>query len=458
LKTLSLAYALMLFLTSLQAQEKAAGRSSVLTHVTIVNLTGSAKSRDMDVLITGNRIAGINLSGRVRLPPHVDVINATGKFLIPGLADMHNHLGTSDSIPGPPIPGHEEVTDFRNNLAQMLSWGFTTIFSPSHTSTDLRSFTALRASASQDSTALPRYFGVGRAISVKGGHASLPRFASYLPDTADEARTNVREMSTAGVDAIKLIYDDETHTGRPAVPVMRPDVMQAIIDEAHKHGLKAYAHAPQLKYAKEVLRAGADGVVHAICDAPVDDEFIALMKKNHAIYVTTHSLRYAFADVVEWTQNLETLDERHVIPKDVYERFQSSGGSKRYKAVMGAITNEQLQYLRINLRRVFDAGILVLAGTDTGVPGVLLGVSSQMELVLLVKDGLTPQEALRTATVNAAIMLGRQKDQGSVDRGKLADLVVLDANPFDDIRNIIKINRVIKGGVIYDRAQLLGPH
>ena len=111
----------------------------------------------------------------------------------------------------------------------------------------------------------------------------------------------------------------------------------------------------------------------------------------------------------------------------------------------------------MNLRKIYDAGIPVMAGTDTSVFGVLLGVSSQMELILMVEAGLQPAEVLRTATMKAAKMLGREKVQGTVERGKVADLVILDADPLSDIRNITKIHRVIKGGVIYDPIQLLQP-
>ena len=119
------------------------------------------------------------------------------------------------------------------------------------------------------------------------------------------------------------------------------------------------------------------------------------------------------------------------------------------------MTREQPLYLRNNLRKVADAGLLVVAGTDTRVAGVLIGISSQMELVLLVEAGLTPAETLRAATINAARMLGRDTEQGTVEAGKLADLVVLDADPLLDIRNVTRLHRVIKDGVISDPAELL---
>jgi imidazolonepropionase-like amidohydrolase len=202
----------------------------------------------MAVLIRGDRIAAIERATQFNRPG-ARVIDLTGKFLLPGLVDMHHHLERGQSMPGPPIPGQAAEQDVRGNLEEMLAWGFTTVFSTNHANTDLREFADLRRAADTD-PALPRYFGVGRAISVAAGHASQPRFATYLPGSADEARANVRELHAAGVDAIKLIYADQAHTGRAPVPMMQPEVMRAIIDEAHRVGLKAYVHAPGMRQAK----------------------------------------------------------------------------------------------------------------------------------------------------------------------------------------------------------------
>jgi imidazolonepropionase-like amidohydrolase len=430
----------------LLAAQYAAPRETVLNHVSVFDMTGRATQRDMAVLIRGDRIAAIERAAGFNVPG-ARVIDLTGKFLIPGLVDMHNHLDSGASMPGPPAPGQEAARDVRGNLEQMLGWGFTTIFSTAHANVDLREFAELRRAARDDS-ALPRYFGVGRAISVAAGHASQPRFASYLPGSADEARSNVREMHAIGVDAIKLIYADQAHTGRPPVPTMQPEVMRAIIEEAHRLGLKAYVHAPGMRQAKEVLRAGADALVHSIADAAIDDEFITLMKKNGATYTTTLSLYTAFSDVAAWMQRLAAMDIRGRIPKDVYARYQSPEGAKAYHAFFGTFPPENLRHAKGNVRRALDAGIPVLAGTDTGVTGVLLGISSQMELVLLVEAGLTTAEALAAATIKPARAIGRGNEQGTVERGKLADLLVLDADPLADIHNISKVHLVIKGGAV----------
>jgi imidazolonepropionase-like amidohydrolase len=222
--------------------------------------------------------------------------------------------------------------------------------------------------------------------------------------------------------------------------------MRAIIDEAHGLGLKAYVHAPALRQAKEALRAGADGLVHSVTDAPLDDEFITLMKKNGATYTTTLSLYTAFADVAAWMRRLAALDMSGRGPTDIYAKYQTPEGAKAYHAVVSMFPPDNLRHAKANVRRAVDAGIPVLAGTDTGMPGVLLGVSSQMELVLLVDAGLTTQQALAAATINPARAIGRGNEQGTIERGKLADLLVLDADPLADIHNIGKVHLVFKGG------------
>jgi imidazolonepropionase-like amidohydrolase len=427
----------------LTAQD-AAPRETVLKSVAVIDMTGRAIQRGMAVLIRGDRIAAIERAAGFNVPG-ARVMDLTGKFLIPGLVDMHNHLDTGASTPGPLIGGQAVEQDVRGNLKEMLAWGFTAVFSTNHANVDPREFAGLRRAAATD-PALPRYFGVGRAISVAAGHASQPRFATYLPGSADEARANVRELHAIGVDAIKLIYADQAHTGRPPVQMMQPEVMRAIIEEAHRLGLKAYVHAPGLRQAKEVLRGGADGLVHSVTDAPIDDEFIALMKKNGATYTTTLSLYTAFSDVAAWMQRLAAMDTRGRVPKDIYARYQSPEGTKAYHALAGTFPPDNLRHAGANVRRAVDAGIPVLAGTDTGVPGVLLGVSSQMELVVLVEAGLTPAEALAAATINPARAIGRGHEQGTIERGKLADLLILDADPLANIHNISKVHLVIKGG------------
>lgn len=437
----------------LAAQSSPRAATIVLNHITVVDVSRSEIRRDMAVLIDANRITVVDRASAVSIPPGAQLIDGTGKVVIPGLVDMHNHVGTGAAMPGPPPPGQASSRDARRDLTQMLALGFTTVFATAYP--DVREFAELRRASSDDAAPMSRLYGTGRSSSVVGGHASQPRFGGYLPATAEEARVNVRETKAAGVDAIKLIYSDQSHTGRPPLPVMRAELMRAIIDEAHALGLKTYVHAPTLRHAKEALRAGADGLAHSVADAPIDDEFIGLMRKNGASYTTTLALYTSFTDVAAWMGRLEAADEQKIVPSEVYERYKSPEGARTYHAFFGAFPRANLDHAKANVRRLVGAGIPVLAGTDTGVTGVLLGVPSQMELALLVEAGLTPADALRTATINPARALGREKDLGTVEIGKLADLVILDGDPLADVGNIRKIHRVIKGGIVHEPSQLV---
>ncbi|MCU1291108.1 MAG: hypothetical protein JWN60_3337 [Acidobacteria bacterium] len=412
---------------------------AVISGATVIDGTLRKPIKNAVIVIEGNRIRQVGAKNKIKLPRNARVIDAAGKFVIPGLADMHIHPGSSF------LRG--------NSGAQMLASGFTTVFLPSGPS--LNDTAELKKLSSRDDSKMPRVFGVGPAFTVKGSHASAPSFGSLLVETPDEARGKVREYKAAGVDAIKLIYEDGGRAGRPTYPIMKPEIMLAIIDEAHKQGLKTYVHAGNLNRAKEALEAGADGMVHTVLSERVDDEYIALMKRNRAVFITTHSIMKAFSDISGWMQKLEAMDERGIVPKEVYERFKAPGGVEAYYKNVSRLTEEQMGFIKYNLRKVHAAGILVVAGTDAGGSTLPLGVPSRIELVLLVEDGLKPSEALQAATINAAKMLGREKEQGTIEAGKLADLVILEADPLADIRNIKRIYRVIKSGAVYDPAELL---
>jgi imidazolonepropionase-like amidohydrolase len=186
----------------LAAQSSPRVATTVLNHVTVVDLAGSAARHDMAVVIRGNRISAVDRASAIETPTGAQVLDFSGKFVIPGLVDMHNHLGTGAAMPGPPAAGQESSRDARGDLTQMLALGFTTVFATAYP--NVREFVDLRRAANDDAAPMSRFFGAGRGSTVEGGHSSQPRFNPYLPSTVDEARAEVREMKAVGVDAIKV--------------------------------------------------------------------------------------------------------------------------------------------------------------------------------------------------------------------------------------------------------------
>jgi len=414
----------------------------VITGATLINPTPAAPVSNAVIVITGSRITQVGTAASVKPPAGAQVIDAAGKFVIPGLADMHNHLEDG---------GINQRQNRLGNLGRLLAVGVTTVFDPSVPEDD---FAKLKAAATADSAAYPRFFGTGPSITVEGDTLGSQ---SPKPKTPDEARAVVQKLKALGVDAIKVARDDLTWASTRAMPLMPAEVLQALVDEAHRLQLKVYVHAPQLARAREALRAGVDGLLHGIVDEPIDQDFMALLKKNGAPYVPTLGMFEDVADVSAFARRQSPYwDQLGLQPPAIYSAYISGFGVQLIKKLLNnsVSTKQHLPVLRANLKQVFDAGIPIVMGTDTGFFGVLLGVATPLEMELTVEAGLKPADVIRAATINAARMIGRENEQGTIEAGKVADVLILDANPLDNIGAVRRIYRVVKGGVVYDPARL----
>ena len=414
----------------------------VIAGATLINPTPAAPVSNAVIVITGSRITEVGTAASVKPPAGAQVIDATGKFVIPGLADMHNHLEDG---------GINQRQNRLGNLGRLLAVGVTTVFDPSVPEDD---FAKLKAAATADSAAYPRFFGTGPSITVEGDTLGSQ---SPKPKTPDEARAVVQKLKALGVDAIKVARDDLTWASTRAMPLMPAEVLQALVDEAHRLQLKVYVHAPQLARAREALRAGVDGLLHGIVDEPIDQDFMALLKKNGAPYVPTLGMFEDVADVSAFARRQSPYwDQLGLQPPAIYSAYISGFGVQLFQTLLNnsASTKQHLPVLRANLKQLFDAGIPIVMGTDTGFFGVLLGVATPLEMELMVEAGLKPADVIRAATINAARMIGREKEQGTIEAANVADLLILDANPLENIGAVRRIYRVVKGGVVYDPARL----
>ena len=439
---------LLVLLAALAAVPRAQdGKGAVvIVGATLVNPAGAVVPNAL-ITIGGGRIISAGPAPGTASTGSLagEVIDGRGKFVIPGLADMHNHLGAGGMSLGAPRE------NYVGNLGRLLGVGVTTVFNPDG---GVSEFTQLKSAAASDSAPVARFFGTGPAITVPG--ASLGQ-QGLTPATAADARAVIQKLKSANVDAIKIHRDDLAWASKRTLPLMAMDVLEAVVDEAHRQGLRVYAHAPQLARAKEVLRAGADGLMHGIIDEPLDQDFIALMKKNGAIYVPTLGMFEDVADVGAFAKRQAPYwDQLGLQPPGAYQIFTSPQGAQLFQSLLNnaAFTKEHLPTLRTNMLQAFAAGIPIVNGSDTGFFGVLLGVATPLEIELMVEGGLKPRDAIAAATINAARMIGKEKELGSVEAGKMADLLILDANPLEDIKAIRRIHRVVKGGIVHDPARL----
>jgi imidazolonepropionase-like amidohydrolase len=292
-----------------------------------------------------------------------------------------------------------------------------------------------------------RIFTAGRGFTGKGGYPTSAPGMKGVPfevESPEQARKAVAALADHKVDAIKIWVDD--HLGRERkIPL---ELSRAIIGAAHQHGLKAAAHVFYLSDAKALVESGLDGLAHSVRDAPVDDALIASMKKHGAWQAAATLVRelstYVFAEPPAW---LDDPFFARSVPADVVATLKSPVYRKRVASDPDfAKLPGFLETAKRNLKRLADAGVRFGFGTDTGPPARFPGYFEHMEMELMVEAGLTPMQVIQAATKSSAGFLGESKNLGTLEPGRWADLVVLERNPLDDIRNTRSIQQVFIAG------------
>jgi imidazolonepropionase-like amidohydrolase len=269
--------------------------------------------------------------------------------------------------------------------------------------------------------------------------------------SADEARALVRRELERRPDFIKVWFIHRLGDDLAA----QEAIVKAAADAAHAAGVRLAVHATELVVAKASLRAGADFLVHSVEDEAVDEEFLALAKRNHTLYCptlfVTLGYRYALSNTWQPTeverrvadpQILAAMSDLQRIPKETLPERVAKAMNQPVPPKPSAIALQ-------NLRRVWDAGIPVVMGTDAGNIGTLHGPSVFREMEIMTQAGLTPLQVLRSATSTGAKAMGMEREIGTLAAGKLADLVILDADPLADVMNLSRIHRVIKDGTLF---------
>ena len=387
----------------------------------IIDGTNRAPIDNAAIVVRDGRISAVGPVGRVTIPSEAQRVTLTGKTLIPGLVNAHGHVGNTVGLQ----QGRYSAENVLRDLHTYAAYGVTTVFSLGDDQE-----AGFKARDSQNTPALDR-----ARLFVAG-----PVLA---PKTPDEARKLVDETAAMKVDIIKIRVDDNLGT----TTKMPPEVYRAVIDEAHKKGLRAAVHLFYLEDAKGVLDAGADFIAHSVRDKDVDDAFVAMLKRRDTCYCPT-LMREVWTFVYESTPSWFTdpLFLKHVDPKVVeqlqdparQEQMRKSTSAQRYKAALEVASR--------NLKKLSDAGITIAMGTDTGPPARFQGYFELMELELMAKAGLTPKQVLASATRDAARCQKVDRDLGTLETGKWADFVALDADPLANISNVRKIADVYVAG------------
>jgi len=273
--------------------------------------------------------------------------------------------------------------------------------------------------------------------------------------TPDEARALARKELLRKPDFVKVWYVREANDDL----VAKEAIVRAAAEEAHAAGVRLAVHATELSTAKSALRAGADVLVHSVFDLPLDDEFIRLAKERNAIYTTTLFVRvgYRLALSGRWEPTAEerALADPQILAALDLSKVPTDDWPPRVRDLVeqkGPPLDSSVALA--NLLAAHRAGLRIALGTDAGNIGTVHGPSIFREARMMADAGMTPAEVLRAATVGGAEVLGMERDLGDVDEGKLADLVVLDADPRADVANLSRIHRVVLGGHPLDPREL----
>jgi imidazolonepropionase-like amidohydrolase len=419
----------------------------------------NAVDADQTVIVAGDRIVAVGPARGTRVPRGATRIDGKGKWIVPGLVDAHVHFFQSGNLYTRPdgadfnayMPYAKENERNRARLpATFKVWLASGVTSVVDIGGPFWNF-EVRDKAHK-SEAAPRVVVAGPLVSM------VDRVKLDLGDPPIVKTTSVQEAvdlvrrelaRSPGYIMVWFIY-------RPGDDLAAQEaIVKAAGDSAHAAGVPLAVHATELVTAKAALRAGADFLVHSVEDAPVDDEFIALMKKNNALYCptlfVTMGYQYAFSNTWQATEIekrradpeiLAMMGDLDKIPKEMIPVRVAASMAKPPQV-------KPSQTMLDNLRRVWDAGIPVAMGTDAGNVGTLHGPSVFREMELMTQAGLTPLQVLRAATVNGARAMRMERELGAIEPGRLADLVILDADPTQAVVNLSRIHRVVKDGHVF---------
>jgi imidazolonepropionase-like amidohydrolase len=393
--------------------------------------TGDKTRDNMVIVVVGDRIQSVAPANSVTIPAGATVMDLSHATVLPGLIDCHTHLGAR-------ADRYDEIYNFKNtpfqsafaatvNARKTLDAGFTSV-------RDVGSlpFLAvdLRNSINEGLIPGPRIVASGPGISITGGHGDLNNFSpqtrvSMFPeerdfqiaDGVDQIRHVVRSQVKYGVDVIKILATGGVLSkgDSPGAPQFTPEELKAAADEAHMAGRKIAAHAHGTQGIKNAILAGIDSIEHA---SLIDDEGIRLAKE-HGTYLV-----------------MDIYNDDYILGKAIEFGLPQENVEKEKK--IGKLQRE-------NFERAVKGGAKMAFGTDAG---VYPHGDNAKQFFYMVKFGMTPAQAIRAATSNAADLIGRAKDVGTLEAGKFADVIAVTEDPLQNVRALENVGFVMKGGVV----------
>ena len=445
MKTLCLCASVALLVVSLRAQPQA----TLYQGARLIIGEDSPVIEQGAILVERGVISQVGRLDSVKSPAGVRRVDLFGKTVMPALIATHVHPGFQRGTTY--VKENYTRDTVLNDLNRALFFGVSVVQSQGIESGDL--LYDLRAEQQQGKLQTARLLVAGRGIGSPNAGPGGAVYAgmAYEVTTETESRRAVEELAARKVDLVKIWVDDRN--GR--APKLPSPLYRAIIDDAHRRGLRVNAHVFYHEDAVDLVDAGIDGFAHLVRDKVMDDALIAAIVKR-GVYVMgnlSFPRRSTYATVPQWLSRGDPMAALLTasVSAPVLDRMRAYFSKRDPKAVEAA--RERYRILEASMAKLGKAGAKVILGADTGLEDHLFGMAEQFELQAMVDAGLTPGQGIVAATSRSAEFL-RLPGKGSLAPGRDADFLVLDANPLDDITNTLRIARQIIGGVEIDRRVL----
>lgn len=405
--------------------------------VTLIDGTGRNPVRGVTVVVEGDRIKDVGTA--VEVPAGARTIDGTGKFLIPGMIDAHIHLRGGR---GPAQSAADQEREGVRALHSYLYAGVTTVFDAGN-----RPEFIMRIREREQSGAIvsPRILATGGTVASPNGHGGPYNVEAWPGD-----RKLLDDHLATKPDLAKIGQDEHGWGTRPQINQLPDDLLEKIIRFYHSKGVRVIIHTSNEHNSIEAIYAGADTLAHPIIQAPASEPYLKMMAIKRVPTVSTLTIGENYSRLADHPEFLDEPLYRDTLEADERQRLKTEESAKQKENRWAAWMKVMTPVAQDNMKRLNAVGKdIVAAGTDQS-----SGPALHRELELLVGAGISPADTIVIATRNAARALGKLEELGTIEAGKLADLVLLKADPTKDINNAKLVDTVIKNGQIIDRSKL----
>ncbi len=425
----------------------AVGQTLVIENVTLIDGTGAAPRANVTVVVDDGLIGAVS-DGDLDLPGDARRIDGTGRFLMPGLMDVHVHVpGSAVRDQAGEVTRPENRAAAINALHSFLYFGITTVYDAGNNADFIM---GLRAEERAGTLLSPRIFAAGSTVTYPGSWSAGPN--ATLVDSWPEGQAGMLRNFARDPDLQKITYENFGAGANAWVPTFSDELITSIVRFAKEQGVRTTIHISDEAHARIALPAGVDTLAHPVAIGRMSESFLPMIVESGVVVASTLTV---FDDIVRLVNSPEFLDTptfRAVYTDEQIENLKTRAAPAYAARGWGTWFTTTLAYSMENVKQLHDAGVTIALGTDR-----TIGPLTHRELELYVEAGISPLDAITIGTLNAAKYLAREDELGTIEPGKVADMVLLDADPLVDIRNTQRIARVFKGGVEIDRDTLKIP-